>query len=78
MRGISVTAEDEDYVIPVTTLSFPPDATTLMVPVTILNDTRIELREQFDVTVRQEGGVNFAVDFRNLTSVFIDDNDGSE
>ena len=77
LRGSSTTAENDDYFVSDDILYFPPDVSSINVPVIIRGDTRIELVEVFDVTLRQRGGPSFLVDPLTQTiSVGISDNDG--
>ena len=74
------TAGVEDYSVPEGPYDFPPDVSTITVPVTITGDTRIEWGERFDVTLSQEGGPPFDMlgDVRTTTTIGINDNDGGK
>ena len=79
LRSSSTTAEDDDYFVSDDTLYFPPDVSSINVSVTIRGDTRIELVDIFEVTLRQRGGPSFLVDpLTRSISVGISDNDGGE
>ena len=80
LRGSSTTAEEDDYFVSDNIIFyFPPDVSSINVSVTIRGDTRIELVDIFEVTLRQRGGPSFLVDpLTRSISVGISDNDGGE
>ena len=80
LRGTSNTAsEGEDYSISSEVYLFPAEDENITVPVIITGDRRIELREDFIVTLRRQGGPPFVVDLTaRQTTINIVDNDGSE
>ena len=79
LRSSSITAEDDDYSVLDNIFYFPPDVSSINVPVTIHGDTRIELVDIFEVTLRSTGVPVFVVDrLTRTTSVGIIDNDGGE
>ena len=79
LRGSSTTAEDDDYFVSDDIFYFPPDVSSINVPVTIRGDTRIEMVDTFEVRLRQRGGPSFLVDpLTRSVSVEIRDNDGGE
>ena len=79
LRGSSSTAEDDDYFVSDNTFYITPDVSSINVSVTIRGDTRIELVDIFEVTLRQRGGPSFLVDpLTRSISVEIHDNDGGE
>ena len=73
--GISNTAGDEDFSIPSSSVVFPPIASTINVPVTIIGDTRVELTEQFSVSVSKPGFFPTA-SVNAVATINIRDNDG--
>ena len=80
LRGTSNTAsEGEDYSILSEVYLFPAEDENITVPAIITGDRRIELREDFIVTLRRQGGPPFVVDLTaRRTTINIVDNDGSE
>ena len=76
IEGISNTAGDEDFSIPSSFVVFPATASTINVPVTIIGDRRIELTEQFSVSVDRNGSFPVASVDGDAT-INITDNDGS-
>ena len=76
IEGISNTAGDEDFSIPSSSVVFPPTASTINVSVTIIGDRRIELTEQFSVSV----SIVFfpAASVNTTATINITDNDGSK
>ena len=79
LRGSSSTAEDDDYFVSDDIFYFPPDVSSINVPVTIRGDTRIEMVDTFEVRLRQRGDPSFLVDsLTRSISVGISDNDGGE
>ena len=79
LRGTGNTADDEDYSISSEVYLFPPEEQSITVPVTITGDRRIELTEDFRVTLSRSGGPIFLVDpVTRQTTINIEDNDGSK
>ena len=79
LRGSSTTAEDDNYFVSNETFYFPPDVSSINVPVIIRGDTRIEMADVFEVTLHQRGGPSFLVDpLTRSISIEIRDNDGGE
>ena len=76
IEGISNTAGDEDFSIPSPSVVFPANASTINVPVTIIGDMRIELTEQFSVSVYENGSFPVASVDADAT-INITDNDDS-
>ena len=77
VEGISNTAGDEDFSIPSSFVVFPATASTINVSVTIIGDRRIELTEQFSVSVDRNGSFPVASVDADAT-ISITDNDGSK
>ena len=77
IEGISDTAGDEDFSIPSSSVVFPPTASTINVSVTIIGDRRIELTEQFSVSVSKPGFLPTAT-VDTVATINIEDNDGSK
>ena len=79
LRGTGNTADDEDYSISSEVYLFPPEEQSITVPVMITGDRRIELTEDFRVTLSMSGGPIFLVDpVTRQTTINIEDNDGSK
>ena len=77
IEGISNTAGDEDFSIPSSSVDFPANASTINVSVTIIGDMRIELTEQFSVSVTKPGLFPIA-SVNTIARINIRDNDGSK
>ena len=77
IEGISDTAGDEDFSIPSSSVVFPATASTINVPVTIIGDIRIELTEQFSVSVSKPDFLPTAI-VDTVATINVEDNDGSK
>ena len=74
--SLAGTAGANDFSIPSEVVTFPPEQPTVMFPVTVIGDLRIELTEDFTLQLRRSGGSPFLVTSSSRTTVNIIDNDG--